>query len=59
MGVTLGVTLPIFRWYNGLTLGMELGQRGTIADNMIRERYINFSVGVNIFDIWFQKSHYD
>ena len=59
MGVTLGVTLPIFRWYNGLTLGMELGQRGTLADNMIRERYINFSVGVNIFDIWFQKSHYD
>ena len=59
IGLTFGVTLPIFRWYNGLTLGMELGQRGTLADNMIRERYINFSVGVNIFDIWFQKSHYD
>lgn len=59
MGVTFGATLPIYRWYNGLTLGLELGQRGSLSDGMIRERYINFSIGVNIFDIWFQKPHYE
>ena len=59
VGITLGTTLPIFRWSNGLTLGIDFGQRGSMTDNMIRERYFNFSVGVNIFDIWFQKPRYD
>ena len=58
-GITLGVTLPIYRWYNGLTLGVELGQRGSLSDGLIRERYFNFSIGVNIFDIWFQQPHYE
>ena len=58
-GITLGVTLPIFRGYNGITLGMDIGQRGKLADNMIRERYIGFNIGFNIFDIWFQKHQYE
>lgn len=58
-GITLGATLPIYRWYNGLTIGLEIGQRGTLDNNLIRERYFNFSVGVNIFDIWFQKPQYE
>lgn len=59
MGITLGATLPIYKWYNGLTIGIDFGQRGSMTDNLIRERYINFSIGVNIFDIWFQKYQYD
>lgn len=59
MGLSLGMTLPVFRWYNGLTLGLEVGKRGTTDANLIRENYINFSVGVNIFDIWFQKPMYN
>ena len=58
MGVTLGVTLPVFRLYNGLTLGVDLGQRASTRDNMIRERYAKFVVGFNIHDIWFQKVQY-
>ncbi len=58
-GITLGVTLPIVNNYNGLTLGVDFGQRGVADDEMIRERYINFSVGVNLFDIWFRKYQYD
>ena len=59
MGITIGATFPVFRWYNGITVGLELGQRGSLSDNMIREKYINFSVGVNIFDIWFRKTQYE
>ena len=59
MGLTFGVTLPVFRWYNGLTLGFELGQRGALREQLVRERYFNFSIGVNIFDIWFQKPRYE
>ena len=58
MGVTLGVTLPVFRLYNGLTLGVDLGQRASTRNNMIRERYAKFVVGFNIHDIWFQKVQY-
>ena len=58
-GITLGATLPVFRWYNGITFGMDFGQRGSLKGDMIRERYINFSVGFNLFDIWFQKFSYE
>jgi len=57
-GLTLGATFPI-RSYNGITFGMEFGQRGNVRNNMIRERYLGFNIGFNIFDIWFQKHQYD
>lgn len=59
MGITLGATLPVFRWYNGLTVGFDFGQRGSIKNNLVRETYFNFSLGVNLFDIWFQQPRYD
>ena len=58
-GITLGVTLPVFQWYNGLTLGFELGQRGSLKNNLILETYANFSIGINLFDIWFQQYRYE
>lgn len=59
MGITLGVTLPVFRWYNGLTLGVDFGQKSsTVNPNMVRERYANFVIGFNIHDIWFRKVQY-
>jgi hypothetical protein len=59
MGITLGMTLPVFRLYNGLTVGVDLGQRAGTRNNMIRERYAMFVVGFNIHDIWFQKPQYN
>lgn len=57
-GLTFGVTLPVFRWSNGLTVAVDLGQRGSLANGMVMERYFNFTVGFNAYDIWFQKSRY-
>lgn len=59
MGITIGATFPVFRWFNGITFTVDIGQRGTTANNLIKEKYVNFSLGVNIFDIWFQKLQYD
>lgn len=59
MGITLGATLPVFRWYNGISLGVEFGQRASLTGNLTRERFVNFSIGINIFDIWFQKPQYE
>ena len=61
-GVTLGFTLPInnqnTRMNNGLSLAVDLGQRGSLKGNLVRERYIGFTIGLNAFDIWFQKNRY-
>lgn len=59
MGITFGATFPVFTGYNGLTVGVDIGQRGSLDGNLIRERYINFSVGMNIFDRWFFKQRYN
>lgn len=59
IGLTLGVTLPVFRWYNGISIGVDLGQRSSKRNNMIRERYATLTLGFNIHDIWFQKPRYN
>ena len=58
-GITLGITFPVFTYYNGISLGLDMGQRASIRNNMVRERYVNFSIGINIHDIWFQKPRYE
>lgn len=59
-GVTFGVTLPILKHYNhnGLTLGMDIGQRGSRKNGMVSETYACFVIGIDIHDIWFQKIRY-
>ncbi len=59
MGITFGMTLPVFRWYNGISVGVDLGQRSSTRNNMIRERYALFVIGFNIHDIWFRKVQYN
>lgn len=58
-GLTLGASLPIFRYYNAVNLSMDIGQRASLSGNMIRERYVNFTIGFNFFDIWFRKPVYE
>lgn len=59
VGITLGMTLPVFRLYNGISIGVDFGQRGRMQGDLVRERYVMFSVGFNIHDIWFQKPRYE
>ena len=59
IGVTLGMTLPVFQWHNGITLGVDVGQRASNRHDMIRERYATFFIGFNIHDIWFRKIQYN
>ena len=57
-GVTFGMSFPVFRYYNAISFGLDIGQRGTMQDNMIRERYILFNLSFDLFDIWFIKNLY-
>jgi hypothetical protein len=58
MGMTLGLTLPVPRLYNGISLGVDFGQKSSTRYNMIRERYAMFVIGFNIHDLWFRKVQY-
>lgn len=58
-GITLGATLPIYQWRNGLTVALDLGQRGTTDNALVRERYFRISIGVNLADIWFRRFQYE
>ena len=58
-GLTFGITLPILRYYNAVTLGMDIGQRGSLQGNGVLERYAAFSVSFNIHDLWFMKYRYE
>jgi len=58
-GVTFGVTFPVYRWYNGLTVGVDLGKRGSKTGVMTEETYAGIFVGFNIHDLWFIKHRYE
>ena len=58
MGITLGISLPIPKYYNAISLGVDIGQKASTRNNMIREQYAMFVIGFNIHDIWFRKNQY-
>ena len=58
-GMTLGASLPVFRNFNSVNFAMDFGQRASLMGNMVRERYVNFTIGLNFHDYWFQKHQYN
>lgn len=58
-GITLGMTFPVFRWYNGVNIGIDVGRKGSVLGNMTRETYAKICVGFSIHDQWFRKFRYD
>lgn len=58
-GLTFGATFPVYQLHNGLTVGVDIGQRGALDGSLVRERYINFNIGLNVHDIWFIKQRYE
>lgn len=62
-GISAGVMLPFktssITRMSGLELGIEVGKRGTLNDNLINQNFINLRVGFNFADKWFRKSLYN
>ena len=58
-GVTLGMGIPVYRYYNSVNVGVEIGQRGTLDNDLVRERYFLFTISFNLHDIWFIKPLYN
>lgn len=62
-GVAFGMTLPFanssISRFSGVNLGIELGKRGTVQNNLIRQNYFNLKIGINFADKWFNKRLYN
>ena len=57
--VTLGLGMPLRGTFSNINLGFELGNRGTKAYGLVREHYMNFSVGLSLNERWFQKRKFN
>lgn len=62
-GIAIGGSFPFqksnINRLNTLDLGIEFGQRGTLKNNLIRENFLNFTIGLNFANKWFEKQYYD
>jgi hypothetical protein len=56
---TIGLGLPITGTFSNINIGLEIGKRGTIFNNLIEENYVNLSIGVSLSEKWFIKRKYD
>lgn len=61
--ITGGMTLPFENKsasrMSGIDVGIELGKRGTLDNNLIRQNFVNLKIGINFADKWFNKRLYD
>ena len=66
-GISFGVGLPLGGYYSAtnvagfsnLNVGLEIGQRGTQDDGLIKENYISLRLGMSLNDLWFIKRVYN
>jgi hypothetical protein len=63
-GVSFGAGLPVRKWraydnqFTFLNTALQIGKRGSAVNN-ITETYFQFSLGMSLSDLWFQKHRYD
>lgn len=64
-GTTFGVGLPFRRvsafstTYSKLNLSMEIGRRGLMGNEALKENYYQLTVAITISDRWFMKRKFD
>ncbi|MEA1874471.1 MAG: hypothetical protein U9N51_08605 [Bacteroidota bacterium] len=58
-GISFGLGLPLKRSNTTFNLSLELGQRGSLQNDLVREQYIVFGMNFSLSDIWFIKRKFD
>ncbi len=57
-GISLGFGLPLRGMKTMMNIGGQLGARGTVQGDLIRETYFKFVLGFSIYEHWFHKRKY-
>lgn len=58
-GISFGVSLPMKRSRSTFNIAFEIGQRGTTVNNLIKEKYFRFRLGISLHQIWFIQRKYN
>jgi len=58
-GISFGVGLPVGREFNNINFGVEVGQRGTTNQNLVKENFVNFQISLSLNDRWFRKRKFN
>jgi long-subunit fatty acid transport protein len=58
-GISFGLGLPLPRTLTTIDISAEVGRRGTTEKNLIQETFVNLTVGVSIYERWFEKRRYN
>lgn len=71
IGITFGLGIPITKTNKGevttvrqklppmINLSFTYGSRGTTENNLLKENFLQFSIGLSLYDIWFIKRKYN
>ena len=59
-GLSFGAGFPVRKSQSDMSkaiinFGVEIGQRGTTAMNLIKEDYLRFTVSMSLYDFWFRQ----
>ncbi|MBC8266011.1 MAG: hypothetical protein H8E84_03505 [Flavobacteriales bacterium] len=57
--VSFGFGLPLRKTKSEINLSVEMGEKGTTNNNLIKEQFLRFQIGLSLRDIWFVKRKYD
>lgn len=57
--VAAGISFPFRRSNDRIHTLFEYGQRGTLSNNLIKESFFRFGLGISLNDKWFVKRKYD
>lgn len=58
-GISFGAGFPLKNSKSAFNISCELGQRGTLEQNLLRETYAIISLNISLSDIWFVKRKFN
>lgn len=58
-GISFGLSLPLKNSRSVIDFGFEFGKIGTTENNLLQTNFVNFSLGISIFESWFIKRKYN
>jgi hypothetical protein len=58
-GISFGLGLPFKGDKTSFNMACNIGQRGTLDNNLIREKYLFLSFSVTLHDFWFYKRKFE
>ena len=58
--ITAGIGMPLRKSFQSMiNISFEFGERGTVKDNLVKERYGKIFIGITFNEDWFHKHRYD